>query len=380
MNKSTLLGLAVGGLLLGGCAGQSGAGVDVQSSSGDYERQIRDRESRIENLESELKTRESRISNLERQLSSSSSSQTSTTSRSADDELFPPNAQPGECYARVLYPETFRTYDERVLVSEASERYEIIPAQYETVEERVLVKEASTRLEVVPAVYGNVEERVLVRAASKRVVEVPATYKTETETVLDKPAHTVWKKGSPDSLGGNVVSESVNATGELMCLVEVPATYKTVSRKVVDTPATTREVEIPAEYKTVTRRVVKTPATTREVTIPAVYDTVKVTQIAKEAGQRRIEIPAEYRTITKREKTGEARMEWQQVLCKINATSDNVRALQAALDDKGYSVNVDGQLGPATISAVNRYAKSIGVPQGANYVPMEVLKKLGVRI
>ena len=377
-----LKGLTLSALLAaGGCASQSPTEAAVEDSAADTTSiALEDREARIASLERELRSRETRISDLEGRLSSASAS-ASATMASASDELFPPNAKPGECYARVLHPEQYRTSEERVLVREASQRFEVIPAEYTTDTERVLVKEASTRLEVIPATYKTVEERVLVKPASKRVVEVPATYKTVTETVLDKPAHTVWKKGRPESVGGTVLSESVNATGELMCLVEVPATYKTVERRVIDTAAATREIEIPAEYKTVTRTVVDTPATTREVTVPAQYDTVEVTKLVSEAGSRRIEIPAEYRTITKREKTSDARMEWQQVLCEINATRDNVRALQAALERKGYDVGpIDGILGAGTINAVNQFAKTLGVPQGANYVPVEVLKELDITL
>ena len=36
----------------------------------------------------------------------------------------PPNAKPGECFARVLIPERYETNSERVMVREASERIE----------------------------------------------------------------------------------------------------------------------------------------------------------------------------------------------------------------------------------------------------------------
>lgn len=380
LNKSVVTGAILSMFVVTGCATQTETGASSSSSNSteDYDRQINTQEAEINSLESRINSRDSRIQQLEAELARSGSSTGGMSS--ASDELFPPNAQPGECYARVLFPEQYRTSEERQLVRQASERFEVIPASYETVTERVLVSEASTRLEVIPAVYGTVEERVLVRAASTKIVEVPATYKTESEQVLEKAAHTVWKKGSPEAFGGSsVVSQSVNGTGELMCLVEVPATYRTVTRTVIDTPATTREIEIPAEYKTVTRRVVTTPATTREVTIPAVYDDVQITKLATPATSRRIEIPEEYRTVTKREKVSDARLEWQQVLCEVNATNSVVYELQKALDAKGYDVGgIDGRLGPTTITAVNKYAKSLGIAQGANYVPMDVLENLGI--
>ncbi|MEM6708800.1 MAG: peptidoglycan-binding domain-containing protein [Pseudomonadota bacterium] len=374
-------------VVLGGCSSATTETGSVDGSSvagtggGDMAREIDAREARIRALEQELSSRESRIAALEDSLSTASSSTGGGSSFGGDGTLFPPNARPGECYARVLFPEKYRTSDERVLVKEASERFEVIPARYETVTERVLVKEASTKLEVVPATYETVTEQVLVKPAGNKIVEVPATYRTVTERVLDKPATTIWKKGSASTYGSAALSETVDATGELMCLVEVPATYKTVERRVIDTPAATREVEIPAVYKTVEKRVVREPATTREVTIPAAYDTVEITKLVEPAKQRRIEIPAEYRTVTKREVVEPAKMAWQTVLCEVNSTPSVVRTLQEALDKKGYNVGgIDGQLGPTTIKAVNQYAKSLNIPQGRNYVPMEVLENLGIDI
>ncbi len=49
-------------------------------------------------------------------------------------ELLPPNAKPGECYARVFVPPRYQTVTQRVLSRQASERVETIPAKYEEVE------------------------------------------------------------------------------------------------------------------------------------------------------------------------------------------------------------------------------------------------------
>lgn len=377
------LAAAIALLTVGGCSstGNTDSVTVTDSDAGCSSCSLLgDRDSRIRTLEGELSSRDSTIASLRGQLNDAGSmAGVSGNAGAGSGGLFPPNAKSGECYARILLPETYSSSTERVLVKEASERFEVIPARYENGSERVLVKEASMRLEVIPATYETVTETVVVRPASSRVVEVPATYKTVSEQVLDKPATTVWKKGAASSYGSSALSETVNATGELMCLVEVPAVYKTVSRQVIDTPASTREVTEPAVTKVVERRVVKTPASTREVSIPAVYDDVTVTKLASPGSQKRIEIPAEYRTVTKRELVSPATMEWQTVLCDINATPSNIRALQNALQEKGYSVGgADGRLGPSTLKAVNAYAKSLGVPAGRNYVPMELVEKLGL--
>lgn len=244
----------------------------------------------------------------------------------------PTNAKPGQCFAKVVRPATFRTETQKKLVKEASERVEIVPAVYETVKERVLVKEASekieiippvykavkvrvqseevqevippvyetvkervlvkeasTRIEEVPAVYEEVEERVMVKPASKRAVEVPAVYETVTERKLVREAYTTWKPGTDTA-----IQRIDERTGQVMCLVEVPAEYETVTRQVLKTPATVRYEDVPAEYATVKKKVLKTPATTRTVEIPAEYGEREVKKLVKPATVVTKTVPVDY--------------------------------------------------------------------------------------
>jgi len=130
----------------------------------------------------------------------------------------------------------------------------------------VLVKEAGERIETIPAKYDWENKQVLVQEQVTVEKIVPATYRTVIEKVLDKPAHSVWKKGE------GLISKIDEQTGEIMCLVEVPATYKTISKKVLDKPETTQTVVVsPDKYKTVRTWVLKKPAGTRTVEIPVEY-------------------------------------------------------------------------------------------------------------
>lgn len=373
----SVLAMLAGAFVASGCSTmaaddtQAEAGATAFSSA-----ELEASQRRITELEAALAARERELADAESRVidSTHSGSQSGAS-------LFPPNPKTGECYARVMIPAKYETRTERILASEASDRIEIIPARYETVEETVLVREASTKLEIVPAVYGEVQERVLVKPASKKIVEVPAVYEKVTERVLDKPAHTTWKKGPAATQTANVLSQSVTDTGEVMCLVEIPATYKTVEKRVLVTPARTEEVLIPAEYKTVTKTVVKEPATTREVTIPAQYETVAVTKLVAPAEERRVAIPAEYQSVTLTEKVRDEQLEWRRVMCEVNMTRDNVLALQKALADEGYyKGGLDGIIGAQTLGAAQRYALDKSLPAGSNYIPMEVVESLNVRL
>ena len=89
------------------------------------------------------------------------------TAQQIDNTLNFPEAQPGECYAKVIIPAEYKTESQTVTVKEASSKIEIIPAKYEWGQEKVLVKEASKKLIPVPATYENVSEKVLVTPAEK---------------------------------------------------------------------------------------------------------------------------------------------------------------------------------------------------------------------
>ena len=440
-------------------------------------------------------------------------------------DLLPPNAAPGECYARVWVDAQYESREEQVLVSQASTKIEVIPAQYETVTETVEISGASSRLETIPAVYGTeseqvlvrdsrriwrvgkknsdapasdalltaatthgidlssaqvgmcfhehyvpatytneservlvkaateqvniipaqyetVEKRVLVREASTKLVTVPAEYGVEEEQIIDKPAHTIWKKGT------GPIQRIDEATGEIMCLVEVPATYKTVKRTVLISPATTQTVEIPAEYetvqvtqlvsaareertpieavydtvdrqvvgtkagfawhevsntdhpattktgnqiclteipaeyRTVERTVVTQAAQTRTIDIPAKFEQVEVTKVAVPAREEVTEIPAEYRSVEKRELVRDGYMAWRSILCETNMTRNRIADIQRALQSAGHDIGpggVDGVIGTDTIKAVNSFQRANDLPVD-KYLNLATLEALGVSV
>ncbi len=285
----------------------------------------------------------------------------------ADDELpaTPPDAKPGECYAKVIIPARYELRKEEVVVKEPAERIEVIPARYEWVEEKIQVSEPSYRLVPQPARYETVTEKVEVRPKRRvwmirtpgRQVKVagpsllayakaaglpadeadpgqcfveyyqPAQYRTETQQVLKRdagevieviPAKYEW------------VEEKVLVKEASKKVVQEPPVYETVTERVLVEPEktvwkkgrgpveridnTTGEilclVKVPAKYKTITKRVLKKPATTRTVEIPAVYKTVKVRRMVEPPKEVRKEVPAEYQTVTKRIKVADEKVAW----------------------------------------------------------------------
>jgi hypothetical protein len=189
----------------------------------------------------------------------------------------PPNARPGECYAKVFVPPEFATKTERVCVRAESERLEIVPAEFEWVDEKILVKEASSQLR-----------------------EIPAEFATEERVVQTSPGHTTWTKQTQ----ARCVADNTYGPPpqDVFCLVSAPPATTTITTQRVSKPATVEEVTIPAEYQTVRRQKCVRPATTR-----------------------RIPIPAEYRDIETTVMTSPGRMEWQRVDCDLPAHTEVFR-------------------------------------------------------
>ena len=284
-----------------------------------------------------------------------------------DDDLLPPDAEPGECYTRVWREPTYRTVSEEKLVADADERVEIIPARYETVTEQVLVSEASTRLETVPATYETITEQKLVKEASEMWrLDLGSNAAPASQSILDAASshgidldgaspgqcfHEHYRPVQYEKVAEQVlvaegydVVEAADAEyrwTEKQVLVKEASTrlehydavYETVTEQVVDVPAhtiwkkgtgpiqkidaATGEimclVEVPATYKTISKKVLVTPAGTREVEIPAEYKTVRVRELVHDAEERRSTVDPQYDNVYVTKKVADASFVWHEV-------------------------------------------------------------------
>jgi len=193
----------------------------------------------------------------------------------------PPNPKPGECYAKVFVPEQFGSKTETVLVRDASERLEIVPAKYEWVEEKVVAKEASSHLEI-----------------------VPAQFETRQNKIQTDPGHAGWHIEKTVRCASD---NDLQWANEMYCLRVNDPVYQTMDTQVQVKPATVREVVVPAEFQTVRRQKLVTPATTQ-----------------------RTAIPAEFASVQKTFKVADSRVEWRRVACETErrtetSDTDNAR-------------------------------------------------------
>ena len=285
----------------------------------------------------------------------------------------PPNAQPGECYTKVVVPAEYVTTVETVMVKPATTKLRTVPATYETIQETVLVQEASFEFVTIPPRYEAQEERVLVRPEriDKRVI--PARYETVEERIMVEPARVEWKPGR------GALERVDAATGEIMCRVEVPARYETVKKKVLIEPERVEEVPISATYETVEKRVLVEEARVERREIPAKYATREVRRQITPERTVQDTVPAEFETVEHRSKVTDERMAWRQILCETNTTPDVIRSLQNALNALGYDAGVaDGVYGRQTALAVEKFQTEAGTPTGG--LTIQTLRLLGITL
>jgi hypothetical protein len=283
-------------------------------------------------------------------------------------EDYPPNAQPGQCFAKVLVPEVTESFTEQVLVSPEKTVTHVIPGTCGYEDKTVVVREPSSEFITIPATFRTVSETVVVKAGGVHTETVPPVYNTVTEQVLVREGYTVWRPGStvagysansgsygsmgysapppsayagtdarPNPAYGNFPTR-VLATGEVLCLVQVPPEYKTITKQVLVTPGRTVEIPYPPETAVVTRQVVDIPAHVEKRELPGETKIIKTKVCSPDQTQSET-IPPEYKTITKIRTVSPSKFEWKTVDCN----RDVVHYLRADGPRPGASLQPAGQ-------------------------------------
>ncbi len=396
MKRKQILMIAVAGaaLSLSACMNDTDMlSKEVVNSNDQNTNRISELQQRLNQEREHSEMLNNRIAELSERVSvaeQEAASAQSTTSGGGYDQIatsagYPPDAKPGQCFARVLIPEVTEVTAEQVVDTPERTEVKTIPARYETLEERVLVKEESVVYDVIPARYETVTEEVVIADEGVRTEIIPARYESYQEQVLVRSAYTTWKPGKGligrkgSSPYGKTLQTIVQPTGEILCKVEVPAQYKTVTRKRLVQPEEVREIAIPGKTKTITKQVVAEPPRTVERVIPAVYDTITVRKMVEPSREERIAIPATYKTIEKVNVVGGGDLQWREVLCDTNTTAQIISRIQQALKEKGYSPGrVDGVFGESTLRAMERFQKDNSLIVGQ--LTIQTVEALGVDI
>jgi len=297
----------------------------------------------------------------------------------------PPEALPGQCYARVWVPEITESSLELgkcVETTQARRETRVVPPLYEDFTERVLIKEAHTQRVVIPARYQEVTEQILVAEAFTENYMVEAVWREVEERVLVRPARTEWKQGT-EVYGiineGRIREARRNeTTGVVWCLVEIDAEYQMIKRRVLVTEARVEQRQVPAVYRTVTRQRLIEAERIEVREHAAQYETVVRKRLVKAGYTELVEVAAECRPVPTIIVRQPARVDWREVLCEINATPDVFRRIQAGLRAKGYTVDVDGRMGPRTEAAIVEYQTRERLPTGG--LTLTLMESLGIEM
>ena len=301
-------------------------------------------------------------------------------------EDYPPNAQPGQCFAKVLVPEQTESFTEQVLISPEKTVTRVIPGQCGLEDKTVVVREPSSEFITIPATYKTLTETVVVKPGGSHTETVPPVYETVTEQIMVRDGYTVWRPGStvagynanansygstgytapppsayagsgaaPNPAYGNLPTK-VLATGEVLCLVQVPPEYKTITKQVLKVPGRIIEVPYPPETTIVSRQVVDVPAHVEKRDIPGETKIIKV-KVCSPDQTTTASIPPEYKTVTKIKTISPSKFEWKTVDCK----TDVVHA--------GYTPPTTGYVAPLPPPVIRTYDQHPLPPVVHHYHP-----------
>ena len=285
-----------------------------------------------------------------------------------------PQANPGDCFARVLIPATYDTIPQTVTTQEAFDTLNITPAQLAPETLNIKTRDEGIRYVVRQPRYETITEEVLVRPAYEELSVIPAQFETVTETIVVGEPKLVWRPGRNLS----AISRTDPETGIVYCLVEEPAETRTVSRRVVRVPEQVQTVTIPAQYKTVTKQVLVDPGGVDQSPIPAEFTDVTISRLVRPAEHFSQAQPAQTSTIDTRRLNTPERFEWVPVLCDTNATTGAIRSIQTALTERGhYNGAIDGDAGLSTQSALTRFQRANGISH-EGFLSAHTLELLGL--
>ena len=256
-------------------------------------------------------------------------------------DIVPPNANSGECYARVMVPAQYRTEDQTVIIEDGYEALEVTEPQLRARQEQVLIKEASVHYKVRQPTYRAVTENIIVRPAYEKLVVTRPQFSTVMETVPVSKPRLVWKRGNPANLRaqGYVIHSTADARTsgrghqygrsqsrteptlcgtvcEVWCLVEEPGKTVTYNRKVLSTDARVQRVPVEAKVTSITKQVVVDRGGVEEIPIPAKYKTVTIEEIVGKGRVRRRGNQPVYGTVSKQIMISPERYAWQRVACR----------------------------------------------------------------
>ena len=291
------------------------------------------------------------------------------------DSAMPAQARPGDCYARILVPATYRIQAETVVIRDAHESLQVSEPVFQTEVKQFQVSDAYKNYVVTAPTFRTEQHTIVVRPAHERLRASPAVIGTRPVTVVIREPRLVWRPGST----GSDVRRTDAATGEVFCLVEEPAKTAVIQREVQITPAQVSRERVEAIEETIERRILVTPPSVREEFVKAESKEIKVQSLVAPAREIFTKVEPRTATIERQVEVTPERYEWMQVVC-VDTTQGkhSIQAVQRALAArKLYGGPIDGVIGPKTKKALTAFQKANGLP-GQGSLTIATTRALGL--
>jgi hypothetical protein len=291
------------------------------------------------------------------------------------DLQMPPQAKPGQCFARVLVQATYRTEAAPVVIRDAHESVQVSEPVFKSEIKSIQISDAYKDYIVTPPTFRTEHQKIVVRPAHERLRASPAVIGTRPVTVVIREPRLVWRPGSK----GSEVRRIDAATGEVFCLVEEPAKTAVMHREVQITPAQVTREHVPALEETIERRFLVTAPSVREVYVKAQSKDVRVQTLVEPAREIRTKVEAHTSTLQRQVEVTPERYEWVQVVCVDTPEGKHtIQAVQRALAArKFYSGSIDGVIGPKTKQALAAFQRANGLA-GQGSLTVATARALGL--
>jgi len=295
----------------------------------------------------------------------------------SNGEHMPIHAKPGQCFTKSFYPPQYTKVTKikstkRVLLNDASVKYDVIPAQFRWREERVKVSDGTEKIVVTPAVYKTIYKKIMVEPAKKvwrkslnsRDIEAfSSCIQSASDSGMDilnaKVGTCFYEHYKPEQY--RRVTSKILVAEASQRIIEIPAKYKQVVKKII-TDSTSQKLipsvasykkvkdrvivepahtewkkttcqnrgcnqsevvcltEVPVKYRNITKRIVLEPAVATKVAVTPKFETFYIQELLEPASTKIIPIPAKYTTITKKEKVNDSEYYWSDISGKDSQT------------------------------------------------------------
>lgn len=248
-------------------------------------------------------------------------------------DMAPPNAHPGQCFARVLVPATYvPDQNMSVAVEDGYSMPRVADAKFsQPVGRDVIARDGYKAFQITNPEFGYVDEKIVLVPAHHKIVVTPPMASRGFKTYVVKKPTLVWRRGNDLSS----VRRVNGATGETYCLVEEYGETVNVPYTSYSAPKADVKFIPVAEQSIVNRRqIVTREASVREVFVPPVLN-AKTPRVTTQELISDAQITGEDRIAPRTTAITTQRLDKPEYYTWVEVPCDNSNAQRVAVDLSG---------------------------------------------